>query len=510
VTGLVWGPGRINDRPGPRDDAKMKNTTDDNVKLYSEELLRLGIEHQAREHESLVKAADVQKALGDDLSGSMPTLIMKAGDRFVAVVKRDNTKLDSGKLKKALGVSNLRMATAEEFEQVTGVSAGAARVYTPGLPTYLDKAIFEKEYLNGGTGSFSVTFKYKTEDLKKIPGAEIIDVTEKTSNKKIIFAGMRPTGRLHLGNYLGSAKGMMALQANPDYETTFMVVDLHGVTTPYDRLTYRDGVRNVMLDYLAIGLDPEKSVLTVQSLVPEHIELAYLFSSVTTIAKMTHLPTFKEKVKQYPEHSTMALLNYPVLMAADILVYKAELVPVGIDQEPHLEVTREIARRMNQEYGTDFPEPVRFATKGGYVPSLTGEGKMSKTVEGSYINLTDDRQTIAGKVARMPTDAGGPGDPAKAGQAVANVFKFVELFTPEKLEYYAEEYRNGRLKYAQVKEDLSRAIYDEIRPIQERRREIEARPGYLEKVIKEGAEKAHIKAKKTLDEVREKMGLYAR
>ena len=133
--------------------------------------------------------------------------------------------------------------------------------------------------------------------------------------------------------------------------------------------------RNVIMDYLACGLDPDKSIITAQSLVPEHPYLANILATQISVARMQHLPTFKEKVAQHPDSVTMALLNYPVLMAADILVYKAGLVPVGIDQEPHLEVAREIARKMNENYGTDFPEPIRFATKGEYVPSLTGEGE---------------------------------------------------------------------------------------------------------------------------------------
>jgi tryptophanyl-tRNA synthetase len=285
-----------------------------------------------------------------------------------------------------------------------------------------------------------------------------------------------------------------------------MVVDLHGITTPYDPETYRENVRGVFLDYLAVGLDPERSVLTVQSRVPEHLELAYLLSTVTTIAKMSHLPTYKEKVKQFPQNNTMALLNYPVLMAADILMYKAELVPVGIDQEPHLEFSREVARRMNQEYGTDFPEPVRFATKGEYLPSLTGEGKMSKSVEGSYINLTDDLKTIGAKIARMPTDAGGPGEIPREGP-VANIFKYIELFRPNRLEYYAGLYRQGKLRYAEVKEDLARAVFAEIKPIQEKRDRLESKTKYVEEVIEEGAEKARARAQITLREVKEKMGL---
>jgi tryptophanyl-tRNA synthetase len=323
-------------------------------------------------------------------------------------------------------------------------------------------------------------------------------------NKKRIFAGMRPTGRLHLGNYLGSAKGMLELQANPDYETIFMVVDLHGMTTPYDPKTYQENIKNVMRDYLAVGLDPNKSILTVQSHVPEHVELAYLLSTVTTIAKMTHLPTFKDKVKQYPEHNTMALLNYPVLMAADILIYKAELVPVGVDQEPHLEVAREIARRMNADYGTDFPEPKIFVTKASYVPSLLGEGKMSKSVEGSFISLTDDLQTISTKLSRMPTDSGGPGEVPKEGP-VANIFKLLELFKSDRLEYYAGLYGQGKLRYQEMKEDLARMIFEELKPIQDRRLTIDDEE--VERVVKEGAEKAGIIAGKTLSEVKEKMGL---
>jgi tryptophanyl-tRNA synthetase len=355
-----------------------------------------------------------------------------------------------------------------------------------------------RKLVGGSVGEVS-TLEACDDNFKVVSTAEI-----KKGEKRRIFAGMRPTGRLHLGNYLGSAKGMLELQNNSDFETIFMVVDLHGITTPYDKDHYQEGVKSVLKDYLAIGLNPNKSVLTVQSLVPEHIELAYLFSSVTTIGKMTHLPTFKEKVKQYPERSTMALLNYPILMAADILIYKGELVPVGIDQEPHIEVTREIARRMNQEYGTNFPEPVRFATRGEYVPSLLGEGKMSKSVEGSYISLTDNLQEIMAKVARMSTDAGGPGEIPKEGP-VANIFKYLELFKPERLEHYVMMYGEGKCRYGELKQELAGAIFEEIQPIQERRAKISNE--YVEEVIRDGAKRARVIAQETLEEVKEKMGL---
>ena len=328
-----------------------------------------------------------------------------------------------------------------------------------------------------------------------------------SENKKRVLSGIRATGRLHLGNYLGAVKGMLTLQDDPAYETFYMVADAHTLTTPYSVEKLRQNRREVIIDYLAAGLDPEKSTLFLQSDVKEHFELAFYFSSVTTIAKMQHLPTFKDKVKQHPQHATMALLNYPVLMAADILLYKANAVPVGIDQEPHIEATREIARKMNSIYGTDFPEPRSFKTKGEYVPSLTGEGKMSKSVEGSYINLVDDLETIKKKVAKIPTDSGkGKIEDQSAG--VQNLMTFVELFQGEdKKNELNELYESTGLRYGDVKAELAEAIYEALKPLQEKRRELEANPEYVDRVILEGAEKAHQVAMKTVAEVREKMGL---
>ncbi|KKU28733.1 MAG: Tryptophanyl-tRNA synthetase [Candidatus Amesbacteria bacterium GW2011_GWA1_47_20] len=293
---------------------------------------------------------------------------------------------------------------------------------------------------------------------------------------------------------MGAVKGMLALQEDSAYETYYMVADLHALTTPYDKEKFAEETRSVIKDYLAAGLDPEKSVLFVQSQVPEHVELAYYFSTVTTLAKMTHLPTYKEKVKQLPDHVTMALVNYPVLMAADILAYKAGLVPVGIDQEPHLEAAREIARRMNADFGTDFPEPKRFATKGEYVPSLSGEGKMSKSVEGSYILLTDGLDEIRAKLAKAPTD-----------ERVSNLFKLVELFKHERMEYYAAGQKRGDIRYSELKEELSLAIYEELKPMQEKRNKLTDE--YIDEVIKKGAERARKVAVETVREVKEKMGI---
>jgi tryptophanyl-tRNA synthetase len=323
--------------------------------------------------------------------------------------------------------------------------------------------------------------------------------------KKRVLSGIRATGRLHLGNYLGAIKGMIELQNNPDYETFYMVADAHAITTPFSVEELRQNRREIIIDYLAVGLDPEKSTLFIQSQVPPHFELSFYFSSVTTIARMMHLPTYKEKVKQYPKNNTMALLNYPILMAADILLYKANLVPVGIDQEPHLEVAREIARKMNQIYGTTFPQPQRFATKGEYIPSLTGEGKMSKSVEGSYINLTDSLDEIRKKIRKVPT-ATIAGVPITGG--IKTLFILSEIFLPKKIyEEFKEKYHGQTLKFVELKDTLAEAIYQELKPFQERRKQIASNLTYVEKIIKEGAQKAKVVAQETLKEVKEKMGL---
>jgi len=327
------------------------------------------------------------------------------------------------------------------------------------------------------------------------------------SDQHRVLSGIRATGRLHLGNYLGAVKGMLEVQSYPHITTFFMVADIHAITTPFNVDELRVNRREVIIDYLAAGLDPEKSVLFLQSMVQEHAELQFYFSSVMSIARMQHLPTFKDKVKQYPDHATMALLNYPILMAADILLYKSDLVPVGVDQEPHLEIAREVARKMNQEYGMDFPEPKRFATKGEYVPSLQGSGKMSKSVEGSFINLTDDFATIQKRLGAAPTDSG-KGKIADAETGVKNVLQFVELFQgKEKRTEYEAMYESTGIRYGDLKKELAQSIYQELEPIQKKRKELEANQDYIDQVIRQGAEKAHQAAAQTMNEVKQKMGL---
>ncbi|MBI2032192.1 MAG: tryptophan--tRNA ligase [Candidatus Levybacteria bacterium] len=330
-------------------------------------------------------------------------------------------------------------------------------------------------------------------------------------NKKRVYSGIRATGRLHLGNYFGAVKGMLELQ--DQYDCVFSVVDLHAITTPYDPKTLKQNVRDVVLDYLAAGLDPERCLIEIQSLVPEHTELAYLLSTIYPVSRLEDLPTYKDKKAQYPKYVNMGLLFYPVLMAADIMLYKAELVPVGRDQEPHLEVTREIARKFNDMFPSagsgqvTFPEPQRFKTPAEYVPSLTGEGKMGKSTEGSYINLTDDLKTIKKRLAAVPTDSGELGGDIPATGGVATLFTLLQILNKEDLyNKYAKDYRDKKIRYSEMKEELSNAIYEELRPLQQKRAEIESSFD-LDNMIKKHTEICRQVASQTLKEVKQKMGL---
>jgi len=334
----------------------------------------------------------------------------------------------------------------------------------------------------------------------------------KMNKKKIrVLSGIRAShSSLHLGNLEGAIRGMIKLQNDPKYETFYMVADLHGITTPFNPEKLKRNRLEIAKDYLAAGIDPKKSVLFLQADVSEHVELAYYLSSAVRHNRVKQLPGKKEEYREHPERVSVALLNYPVLMAADILAYKAEIVPIGLDQEPHLDITREIARNMNLKYDLDFPEPQRFAVVAGdfTVPSILGGGKMSKTKKGSVINLSDSYEVIKQKVARIPTDIGKAKKIEKDTGAYA-LFLFVELFMgkPKKRKLERDYLSSKGIKYSEIKAELAKAIYKKLKPIQEKRRKYENDPKLVREILDKGAEKARKIAGETLNEVKEAMGL---
>ncbi len=326
-----------------------------------------------------------------------------------------------------------------------------------------------------------------------------------TEVKKRVFSGIRANARPHVGNYLGAIKGMVELQDK--FDCVFSVVDLHTITTPYDVKTLKPTIKEIVLDYLGAGLDPKKCHIIIQSdLRAEHLELAYYLGTIYQVSRLEDLPTYKEKKADHPDYINMGLLYYPVLMAADILVYKAPLVPIGQDQEPHMEVTREIARKFNSMFGETFPEPQSYKTPGKYVPSLVGDGKMSKTYGGTIV-LTNTLEEVKSILAKAVTDSG-KGDKFPEVGPAANLVTFVELFEGhDRAQQYRSMYKESGIKYGELKAELAEAIYKELQPIQVRREYYAAHPELVEGILAEGKEYAQKIAQETLTEVREKMGL---
>lgn len=334
----------------------------------------------------------------------------------------------------------------------------------------------------------------------------------KIDKKGRVFSGTRPTGKLHLGNYLGALKGYIDLQNVKGLDCIYSVVDLHGITTTiYKSKDLQTQIRDVVLDYLGAGLDPKKCHIMIQSQVPEHVELAYLLGTITPIQRVKRLPAYKGKKKDNPDN--IGLLYYPILMAADILIYKSKMVPIGVDQEPHLRLAREIARKFNQTFGKAFPIPKTYFTETKYVPSLLGSGrgkkkkKMSKTKEGSYILLTDDLKTIKERLAKTPTDIGyGKAIPKEGG--IVSLLELVEIFMGKKArQAYEKQYLGKGIKYAELKERLAKAIYNELKPIQKRRKYFEDHPKEVDRILEEGRKYCSKIAKKTLREAKRAMGL---
>lgn len=321
-----------------------------------------------------------------------------------------------------------------------------------------------------------------------------------------IFSGMRPTGSLHIG-HLSVIQNWAKLQS--EYESYHAIVDQHALTTGYaDRLDFGELAREMALDWLSVGLDPEKAAIFVQSHVKEHAELHLLLSMITPLSWLERVPTYKDQMQQLgkiegKDISTYGFLGYPVLMAADILVYKADTVPVGEDQIPHVELCREIARRFNYLYGSYFPEPQALIGKVPLLPGVDGR-KMSKSYNNA-ISITASSEEIKAKVQQMVTDPArlrkdDPGHPE-----VCIVYKFHEIYTPEVKEV-EENCRGGKIGCVACKRHLAENLEKLLSPFRERRAMWDE-PGKVEKVLEEGADRARQVTQNTLKEVRHLMGL---
>lgn len=328
--------------------------------------------------------------------------------------------------------------------------------------------------------------------------------------KKRILTGDRPTGKLHLGHFVGSHKNRVKLQ--DEYECFFIIADYHTLTTAPEKekiAKLKENTHDLVLDYLSIGIDPGKSAIYVQSGVPEVCELTLLFSMLVSVPRLQRVPTLKEIMRDLKiETASLGLLSYPVLQAADILMVRANLVPVGKDQASHLEVTREIARRFNELYGETFPIPDTLIGEVPTLPGIDGKTKMSKSV-GNCIYLSDDAKTVEEKVMQMFTDPTRihPSDP---GHVEGNpVFIYHDAFNEnkEEIEDLKKRYQDGKVGDIEVKQKLVRVLDNFLDPIRKRRTKFEKNPQMVEQILKDGTQKARTEAQETLHLARQAMGL---
>ena len=321
-----------------------------------------------------------------------------------------------------------------------------------------------------------------------------------------VFSGIQPSGNLHIGNLLGAIRNWVELQSR--YPSYFCIVDFHAVTVPFDPREMPGRIRDAILLNIAAGLDPERAVIFVQGQVPEHTELAWLLNCITPLGQLQRMTQFKDKARQHAQAVNAGLLNYPVLQAADILLYRADLVPVGEDQVQHIELTRDIARRFNHLFGETFPLPEAYITRGARIMSLDDPTrKMSKSWPKGAIDLLDEPDVVRAKVRAAVTDPGSFGA-TEMSAGVRNLFTILELTaSAEVVRHFQEAYQAGTIRYAELKETLARQLVELLTPIQERYRELSARPELAWELAAAGAERARRVAREVVAEVRERMGL---
>jgi len=327
--------------------------------------------------------------------------------------------------------------------------------------------------------------------------------------KQIVVSGIRPTGFLHLGNYFGAMRNYVRMQQ--EYDCYFFVADWHSLTTHPDTKELRNSVLRVLAENIAAGLDPNKVCLYVQSTIPEIAELYLLLNMLAYKGELEKTTTFKDKVRQQPDNVNAGLLTYPVLMSADILIHRAKYVPVGKDQEQHLEMTRNFAQRFNHRYGELFPEPqaFNFGEELVKIPSLDGAGKMSKS-ENQYatLYLADDDDLIRKKVMKAKTDSG-PAEPnSQMPDYIQNLFQLMHLVSEQSTsDKFREDFDKASIRYGDMKKQLAEDMVKFIAPIREKANAIRKDESFLNRVIKQGAERSRESASKTIEAVRKAIDL---
>lgn len=329
-------------------------------------------------------------------------------------------------------------------------------------------------------------------------------------SREIVVSGIRSTGNLHLGNYFGAVKNFIKMQH--EHDCFFFIADYHSLTTHPTPADLHNSVRQVLVEYLACGIDPEVSTIYIQSDLPETAELYLLLNMNAYVGELERCTSFKEKIRKQPDNVNGGLLTYPVLMAADILIHRAVKVPVGKDQEQHLEMARQFGNRFNRLYHTElFPEPYafNFGTQLVKIPGLDGSGKMGKSEgEGNAIFLADPPEVIRKKVMRAVTDSGPTQENQEKPEVIKNIFQLMSVVSSEDtLKFFEDAYNSMKIRYGDMKKQLAEDMILFTNPLREKIEALKNDEAYTSKVARRGAEKARESASKTVDEARKAIGI---
>ncbi len=438
---------------------------------------------------------------------AVPTLIYKTEKGLIALQRRGDTKTDMGKLRKTLNIKRLEFATPEDLKTL-GVEPGFVPLLGLDIPFYIDKKVLELTEAHGGGGDKLHALKLSPKDLQKINQAVIGDFSEvikdDISAKKRILTGDTPTGKLHIGHYVGTLENRVKLQSV--YDTYIILANIHAYANYYDaKDKINQDVYNVFLDNLAVGIDPNIATIFLESGIPELYELYSFFLTMVKHSRVIRNPSVKEEVKYKKLDPSIAFIVYPILQAADILGFNANLVPVGEDQLPVIEQTREIARDFNQAFGETFVEPEARVGRVARLVGTDGKLKMSKSGNNAIL-LSDDDKILKQKIMTMYTDPNRmhATDP---GKVEGNpVFVYHDAFNPNKAEVddLKKRYKLGRVGDVEVKQKLYIALNNFLQPIREKRKYYEERPNEAKEILIEGTKRARNTVVGVMEKVREK------
>lgn len=443
------------------------------------------------------------------------TLIFKTDNAFKALLRRDDTHIDNKKLKKVFGTKNLRIASPEELKSETGFEVGMVSPLRLKMETFIDMKVIERPSVRIGTGANEFSLEIGTHELKKITNAKIVDVSflnpQKAEMK--ILSGITPSSSkgLHLGNYLGAVKSHVEFQQKG--ECFYFIADYHALNTVFDAKALRKNIFETYLDYLALGIDVEKTTFFIESHVTTIFELTEILNNVVSFSEMQRMHAFKDKLADANsgvDSINMGLFTYPILMAADILLFEPDIIPVGEDQSQHVEIARDIAKSFNNRYGQVLKVPDLFIKKeAARVVGTDGERKMSKSL-GNDITLFANEDTIKKQIMGAKTDPNrihknDPGDPEK--NVIFSYMKLMDFDETKRIEF-EERYKSGNIGDVEIKDAFFQHFLEYFRPFREKRNELSQNNDYVVNLIKKNAQKANTVANRTIEKVRESIGAF--